>query len=259
MLDRFIGQGIQDGAVVFLFDVFAEGDFQVHRSPRGADVDEALHEVVREFRQIDIDEEDRCGFKALEFPYRREEDFAVFRFRRDGNPVEGPAAFEATMADGVGREDDHVFQGDALLAHVLDEAVGLFLQFFFVPIKDGFRCHALDGVDITVFHVHQLANGRSDFSRIAAILIENQATFGVLVNPARRLAAHYVLVAVIEDVETAVLQFGQEAQVFQDGIAQVLAFVDDDVGIRPVIIIEFAFKVLFKRFQSTVQRRRRLY
>ena len=33
---------------------------------------------------------------------------------------------------------------------------------------------------------------------------------------------------------------------FQDRVAQVLAFVDDDVGIRPVIIIEFAFKVLFK-------------
>lgn len=33
---------------------------------------------------------------------------------------------------------------------------------------------------------------------------------------------------------------------FQDRVAQVLAFVDDDVGIRPVIIVEFAFKVLFK-------------
>ena len=81
------------------------------------------------------------------------------------------------MADGVGREDDHVFQGNALLAHVLDEAVCLFLQFFFVPIKDGFRRHALDGVDITVFHVHQLADGRGDFSGIAAILIEDQAAF----------------------------------------------------------------------------------
>ena len=76
---------------------------------------------------------------------------------------------------------------------------------FFVPIKDGFRCHALDGVDITVFHVHQLADGRGDFSGIAAILIEDQATFGILINPARRLAAHDVLIAVVKDVETSVL------------------------------------------------------
>ena len=206
--DRLIRQGFQDGSVVFLFNVFTEGDFQIHRSPRRTDIEEALHEVVREFRQVDVDEKDCRSFQAFEFPHRCEEDFPRFRFCCDGNPVQGPAAFEGAVTDRVSCEDDHVFQVHALLTHVFDETVRLFLQFFVISIENGFRRHALDGVDIAVFHMHQFADGRGDFSRIAAILIEDQTTFGILINPARRLAAHDVLIAVIEYIEAALLQFG---------------------------------------------------
>ena len=112
-------------------------------------------------------------------------------------------------------EDGHVFWGQAIFQHFLDEVGSDGLEFLAVLVDKALGLVAVYVIDVGFFpYRYQTTDELGYLGGVAAVAVEHQSAVGVLVYLFGGLFLHNCLITVIEGVEYATVHFHEEGEVF---------------------------------------------
>lgn len=241
-------EGCDQFFIVSLGNVFMKSHFQAGIGPGASGIDEAPHEGRVQLGQFRIDEEYRLGLQAFVAVHVGEPHTSRLWFIGDGDTAQFLYFTDTAFGKPVNREDYHIFQADIICPHFLHEIPAKGLQLPGVPVEAHFRSRSVNFVHIVVLPLHtdHRCHGRCNFRRIAAVPVQYQPAFRIVMDLVLLFPPDDTLVSIIENIESPITQLRQEGQMLQHVRREILPPIHYDIRIGPVIILEIIRKPFVK-------------